>query len=237
MTKTVILSCPTLMGELKAALAAASSDAVAYFIPRRLHSAPKELHEYLQDMIDHFYNVDKIVLCVSGCGGGTAGLRASSAELIVPRTRDCLDVLLSGESLASLERDISGVYFTESWMECTKESEIDLDKLTEKMGREGAEQFLRRLYKTCNKFYIIDTGCYNVRAVEEYVKPLVEILSGTMTMLHGEYGIDNVCLSLPCVVGARGIEKVNTPGLSETEVEALRLSAKSLKDVTTGLGI
>ena len=189
MTKTVILSCPTLMGELKAALAAASSEAAAYFIPRRLHSVPKELHEYLQDMIDHFYNVDKIVLCVSGCGGGTAGLRAASSELIVPRTRDCLDLLLSGGSLSSLRRDISGVYFTESWMECTRESEIDLDKLTEKMGREEAENFLRRLYKTCNKFYIIDTGCYDVRAVEKYVAPLVEILSGTMTVLHGKYGI------------------------------------------------
>ena len=189
MTKTVILSCPTLMGELKAALAAASSEAAAYFIPRRLHSVPKELNEYLQDMIDHFYNVDKIVLCVSGCGGGTAGLRAASSELIVPRTRDCLDLLLSGGSLSSLRRDISGVYFTESWMECTRESEIDLDKLTEKMGREEAENFLRRLYKTCNKFYIIDTGCYDVRAVEKYVAPLVEILSGTMTVLHGEYGI------------------------------------------------
>ena len=189
MPKTVILSCPTLRGELQSALAAASSEAVVYFIPRRLHSVPKELHEYLQDMIDHFYNVDKIVLCVSGCGGGTAGLRAASSKLIVPRTRDCLDILLSGDSLASLERDISGVYFTESWMECTKESEIDLDKLTEKMGREGAEDYLRRLYNTCNKFYIIDTGCYNVRAVEEYVAPLVKILSGTMKILHGEYGI------------------------------------------------
>ena len=189
MTKTVILSCPTLMGELKAALAAASSEAAAYFIPRRLHSVPKELHEYLQDMIDHFYNVEKIVLCVSGCGGGTAGLRAASSELIVPRTRDCIDLLLSGGSLSSLRRDISGVYFTESWMECTRESEIDLDKLTEKMGREEAENFLRRLYKTCNKFYIIDTGCYDVRAVEKYVAPLVEILSGTMTVLHGKYGI------------------------------------------------
>ena len=28
-----------------------------------------------------------------------------------------------------------------------------------------------------------------MRAVQEYVAPLVEILSGTMTMLHGEYGI------------------------------------------------
>ena len=189
MPKTVILSCPTLMEELKTALAAASSEAVVYFIPRQLHSDPKKLHEYLQDMIDHFYNVDQIVLCVSGCGGGTAGLRAATSKLIVPRTRDCLDILLSGESLDALQRDISGVYFTESWMECTKESEIDLDKLAEKMGRENAENFLRRLYKTCNKFYIIDTGCYNVRAVEEYVAQLVEILSGTMTMLRGQCGV------------------------------------------------
>ena len=189
MPKTVILSCPTLMRELKAALATAASEAVVYFIPRELHSVPKKLHEYLQDMINHFYNVDQIVLCVSGCGGGTAGLRAASSKLIVPRTRDCLDILLSGESLDALQRDISGVFFTESWMECTKESEIDLDRLAEKMGREKAEDFLRRLYKTCNKFYIIDTGCYNVRAVEEYVAPLVEILSGTMTILHGECGV------------------------------------------------
>lgn len=189
MPKTVILSCPTLMVELKAALAAASSEAVVYFIPRELHSVPKKLHEYLQDMIDRFYNVERIVLCVSGCGGGTAGLRASSVELVVPRTRDCLDILLSGDSLDVLQRDIGGVYFTESWMECTKESEIDLDKLAGKMGREAAEDFLRRLYKTCNKFYIIDTGGYDVRAVQDYVAPLVKILSGTMTLLDGKCGI------------------------------------------------
>lgn len=189
MPKTVILSCPTLRGELQTALAEASSEAVVYFLPRTLHSDPKELHAYLQDKIDRFYNVDRIALCVSGCGGGTAGLRASSAELVVPRTRDCLDVLLSGASLASLERDISGVYFTESWMEFSKESDIDLDKLRAKMGRDAADEFLRRLYKTCNKFYIIDTGCYDVQAVKDYVAPLVELLQGTMTMLHGSCGI------------------------------------------------
>lgn len=189
MPKTVILSCPTLKGELTAALTEASSEAVVYFLPRRLHSDPKELHTCLQDMIDHFYNADRIVLCASGCGGGTAGLRASTAELAVPRTRDCLDILLSGESLASLQRDISGVYLTESWMEFTKTTEIDLDWLTAKMGRRAAEDYLRRLYKTCNKFYIIDTGCYDVATVQDYVAPLVTILSGTVTMLHGKCGI------------------------------------------------
>ena len=189
MPKTVILSCPTLRGELISAMREASSEAIVYFMPQRLHSDPKELHAYLQDKIDHFWNVDRIVLCVSGCGGGTKGLKANTAELVVPRTRDCLDILLSGKSLATLERDISGVYFTESWMEFSKNSEIDLDRLTKKMGRAAAEDFLRRLYKTCNKFYIIDTGCYDVEEVQAYVAPLVEILQGTVQVLQGEYGI------------------------------------------------
>ncbi len=189
MSKTVILSCPTLGCELKAALAAHDSDAAVIFLPRRLHSDPKELHSYVQDTIDSLYNVDRVVLCVSGCGGGTAGLRASGGELIVPRTRDCLDILLSGDCLDSLERDITGVYFTASWMDFSRNSEIDLDRLTEKMGRKEAEKFLRSLYKTFNRFYIIDTGCYDLQEVRDYVAPLVEILDGTVTTLQGEYGI------------------------------------------------
>ena len=189
MKKTVILACPTLKGELQTILSEEASDAVVYFLPRGLHSDPKELHSYVQNMIDSFWNVDRIVLCVSGCGGGTVGLRASSAELVVPRTRDCLDILLSDDSLSSLERDISGVYFTESWMEYSRESEIDLDRLIGKMGKEPAEDFLRNLYKTCNKFYIIDTGCYDVKKVDDYVAPLVKVLSGTVTMLKGKCGI------------------------------------------------
>ena len=183
MKKTVILACPTLKGELQTILSEEASEAVVYFLPRGLHSDPKELHSYVQNMIDSFWNVDRIV------GGGTAGLRATTAELVVPRTRDCLDILLSDDSLSSLERDISGVYFTESWMEYSRESEIDLDRLIGKMGKEPAEDFLRNLYKTCNKFYIIDTGCYDVKKVDDYVAPLVKVLSGTVTMLKGKCGI------------------------------------------------
>ena len=189
MFQTVILSCPTLKGELQAALAEASSKAAVYFLPRRLHSDPEELREYIQNMIDSFYNVRRIVLCVSGCGGGTAGLRATSAELISPRTRDCLDILLSGRGLKSLKRDISGVYYTESWMEYSKKTDIDLERLTEKMGRGPAEEYLKRLYKNCGDFYIIDTGCYDVKKVRDYVAPLAEILERKVVLLPGGYGV------------------------------------------------
>ena len=189
MSKTVILACPTLKLELEEAIRRHDSDATVYFMPRQLHNDPRELHRYVQDMVDHFSNVERIVLCVSRCGGGTAHLHATTAPLILPRTRDCLDILLSGDSLRTLQRNIRGIFFTASWMEFSRNSELDLGKLTEKMGREGAEEYLRRVYKTFNEFYIIDTGCYDVREVEEYLTPLVKILKGTITVLRGEYNI------------------------------------------------
>ncbi|MDO4619931.1 MAG: L-lactate dehydrogenase [Lachnospiraceae bacterium] len=57
------------------------------------------------------------------------------------------------------------------------------------------------------------------------------------TMLHGEYGMEDVCLSLPCVLGAKGIEKVNVPHMTEEEVEQLRASGRALKEITSNLGL
>lgn len=189
MSQTVILACPTLELELKRAIACSESEAAVYFLPRHLHNDPKELRQYLQDKIDHFYNVNRIVLCVSRCGGGTANLRATTAEIILPRTRDCLDILLSGNDLNTLKRNIRGIYFTASWMNFSKESDIDLEKLSAKMGKEAAEGYLWQLYKNFNEFYIIDTNCYNVQDVKDYLAPLVRILNGTLTVIHGEFRI------------------------------------------------
>ena len=69
------------------------------------------------------------------------------------------------------------------------------------------------------------------------------ILSGidtTMTvstMMHGEYGIDDVCLSTLNMVGCDGVRgKVNV-SLTADEEEKLRLSAQTLKDVIKNLEI
>ena len=74
--KQVILSCPTLKKEIQHLLAEYKLDTPVYFLPKRLHSDPKELAEYLQNTIDSFYNVDRILICVSGCGGGTATIKS-----------------------------------------------------------------------------------------------------------------------------------------------------------------
>lgn len=57
------------------------------------------------------------------------------------------------------------------------------------------------------------------------------------TMLNGEYGIDDVCLSLLNVVGNKGAHaKIMLP-LNEEEIAALHNSAKVLKDLIGSLNI
>jgi len=57
------------------------------------------------------------------------------------------------------------------------------------------------------------------------------------TMMHGEYGIDDVCLSTLCVVGHNGIRsKVHLP-LNEEEIRKLRHSADCLKEIINGTTI
>jgi L-lactate dehydrogenase len=49
------------------------------------------------------------------------------------------------------------------------------------------------------------------------------------TMLKGQYGISDVYLSLPCVVGRRGVERIIELPLDEEERAGLRASAEVLR--------
>ena len=81
-------------------------------------------------------------------------------------------------------------------------------------------------------------------AVSISVCHICKCLSGSIdttmtvsTMMHGEYGIDDVCLSTLNMIGRNGIRgKVNL-SLTDEETAKLRHSADTLKDVITSLDI
>lgn len=183
----VVLSCPTLRQELLAALAEREMPII--FLPGELHLEPPTLRSYLQSVIDTLSSAARIWLCPSGCGGGTTGLRAGAAELIVPRTRDCIDILLSSDGGAGWQRDEQGMYMTASWAEYSRRSDIDYDRVMARLGRAAGEVYLRRLYQTVGAFYIVDTGCYNIRPVQEYLAPLAKLLDIEIIPLPGPCGI------------------------------------------------
>lgn len=54
-------------------------------------------------------------------------------------------------------------------------------------------------------------------------------------MMHGEYGIEDITLSMPAIVGIGGVETHVPIALSEEEAEKLVESAKKLNEVAKGL--
>lgn len=56
-------------------------------------------------------------------------------------------------------------------------------------------------------------------------------------MMTGQYGVSDVCLSLPYVVGAQGIVRPITPAFTEQEAALFQHSANSLKEIIASLSI
>jgi len=57
------------------------------------------------------------------------------------------------------------------------------------------------------------------------------------TLLKREYGLDGVCLSIPCVVGTQGIERIVTMPLAGEEEKALQASARVIQSTIQQLQI
>ncbi len=57
------------------------------------------------------------------------------------------------------------------------------------------------------------------------------------SMLQGEYGLKDICLSVPCVVGKDGVERIITASLAPNEQTGLRTSARALRKVLKSINL
>jgi L-lactate dehydrogenase len=79
-------------------------------------------------------------------------------------------------------------------------------------------------------------GLAAARIVEAVLRDQRQVLP-VSSLLEGQAGISDVCLSLPSIVDRLGVELVLPSPLSEDEVVGLRRSAETVKDVIRQLGL
>lgn len=56
------------------------------------------------------------------------------------------------------------------------------------------------------------------------------------TPVRGHYGLDDVCISVPSLIGAHGVEDILDIKLDKDELSALQESARTLKDALAESG-
>ncbi len=72
------------------------------------------------------------------------------------------------------------------------------------------------------------------RICEVIVRDEKSILS-VSSLMTGQFGIDDIYLSMPAIVGADGVEEKIPISLDEEEVEKLQNSAKQLKRIADSI--
>ena len=95
-----------------------------------------------------------------------------------------------------------------------------------------AEEVKNSAYEIIEKKHATYYGiAMSVRRICEAIIRDEKSILPVSSIQSGEYGIEKVALSLPAIVGRRGVEKVVPIELSESEKEQLVKSANTLKEV------
>ncbi len=93
-------------------------------------------------------------------------------------------------------------------------------------------------------YEIIDRKGHTNTAIGSVIARMVDVILDdrravmpVSVSLTGQYGIDDVCLSIPAVLGRNGVEATLQPDLSDREVESLQRSANILKEQVSDMDI
>lgn len=125
-------------------------------------------------------------------------------------------------------------------------SGIALDDFCEMRGHYNHDQSQENIAeKVKNSAYeIIEKKRATYYGVAMAVKRICEVIIRDeksilpiSSMMHGDFGVDNVVLSMPAVVGADGLEELVPITLSEKESADLRKSADTLRGILDECGI
>ncbi len=171
------------------------------------------------------YNPKKII--GTGCGLDSARLRSeiSKATGVSPKSIHAHIIGEHGFSQVAAWKSamIAGTTIDDLAKEYPEKYGFDQAEIEEKARQGGYVTFAG---KGCTEYAVANCTARLCAAIlhNEHA-----VLSAS-TLLTGEYGEEGVYASLPCLVGASGIEQVFTPELSERELAGFKASCDHIRD-------
>ena len=133
----------------------------------------------------------------------------------------------SGANIASMPIDD---YYKEMTARGVELKELDKPAMEEYVHKSGGQV----IAKKGATFYAVSISVVELCNLVLAASNSVATVS---SMMHGEYGIDDVCLSVLSLVGPDGVVDKVPMHLTDEEIERLQASANKLKDVIAQLEI
>jgi len=181
----VIIACNVLQDMLEALLPPDVAGRVTYF-DFAMHRTPKKMVLTLQEAIDSISQPSLVVLGYGLCGNGLNGIRAGRHTLLIPRTDDCIAILLGSRQayMRQFQAEPGTYYLSKGWLEASdkrpeqpQSAQYGADPLTQyheyvaQYGQETADWLMDQLYCHYKRLALVghsqaDLEKYRSRAME-----------------------------------------------------------------------
>jgi hypothetical protein len=150
------ISCKVFEGLLERFLPEAIADRITY-LDYGLHRVPQKLTWTVQDQIDAIETPSLIVLGYGLCGNGLNGIQARKHTLLIPRTDDCIAILLGSHSryLEEFDSEPGTYYLTKGWLESGSDPLKEYNEVSEKYGPEQADWIMDTQYQNYKRLAFI----------------------------------------------------------------------------------
>ena len=127
----------------------------------------------------------------------------------------------------------SGAYISGVSVDEYYDLEKKLGKDIEPIDKEAMLQYVQKsggeiISKKGATFYAVSSSVCKLCSL---LVASSESISTVSTMMHGEYGIENVCLSTLTLVGPNGVQGKVPMRMNKAEIEQLQKSADALKEI------
>ena len=133
----------------------------------------------------------------------------------------------------------SGAYISGVSVDEYYDLEKKLGKDIEPIDKEAMLQYVQKsggeiISKKGATFYAVSSSVCKLCSL---LVASSESISTVSTMMHGEYGIEDVCLSTLTLVGPNGVQGKVPMRMTKTEIEQLKKSADALKEISAQINL
>lgn len=176
------------------------------FLDFNYHGKPDLLHGRLQEIINQSQEYDLIITTYSRCSNVVVGLLSQRVPLLLPRTHDCISLLLGSNErqLKLLKKNPGTYYFSRGWLDYGRTPYAEYLEYVDRFGQEKAADLIKMLYGSYNKAVLIITlGTKDIEKYRAKVRKIADFFGWDVgeeegdlhlltTVLNGNTGPDTV---------------------------------------------
>ncbi|EGW39659.1 DUF1638 domain-containing protein [Desulfosporosinus sp. OT] len=202
--KIKLIGCDSTMNEVYSLGIPETMD--CEFLDFNYHGKPDLLHVRLQEIINQSQDYDLIITTYSRCSNVVVGLLSQRVPMLLPRTHDCISLLLGSNErqLKLLKKNPGTYYFSRGWLDYGRTPYAEYLEYVDRFGPEKATDLIKMLYGSYNNAVLIVTlGTKDIEKYREKVRQIADFFGWNVgeeegdlqlltTVLNGNTGADTV---------------------------------------------